>query len=145
VLHRVEHAPDDPLDAGDDAPLLRLGDDGAWFVFDDADVFVRPVVGVVPVHAALPSPLPVPRTPPSLPGLTRQSITLAKKMDARIKSGHDDLCSCCIVPSYDLSENSPRALANAALSRFLRGRGLALCSSPSEQRGEMARRQAQPG
>jgi hypothetical protein len=26
----------------------------------------------------------------SLPGLTRQSIILAKKMDARIKSAHDD-------------------------------------------------------
>jgi hypothetical protein len=57
ALHRVEHAPDDPLDAGDDAALLRLGDDGAWFVFDDADVFVRPfvvpIIPVVPVHGLL--------------------------------------------------------------------------------------------
>jgi hypothetical protein len=26
----------------------------------------------------------------SLPGLTRQSIVLTKKMDARVKPGHDD-------------------------------------------------------
>jgi hypothetical protein len=80
-------------------------------------------------------------TPASSPGepaspcgrrLIRQSIVLAKKMDARIKSRHDDICgsphhrSC-----FHVLEN-PRALANAAPPRlFVKGAGSPCVSLPS--------------
>jgi len=42
-------------------------------------------------------------TDASLPGLTRQS-SLSKKMDGRIKSGHDDEMDARVKPAHDDAE-----------------------------------------
>src|SRR5262249_51188016 len=70
--------------------------------------------------------IPMRKADPSFPGLTRQSILFAKKMDARVKPAHDSevLCHTITLPSSVMASSTLTVASPSSISLWARPEGI---------------------